>query len=124
MRRTIGEWQGIVHERNVEKGFYDYRTDVRVLEGVLADDGLTAEEKMALSRVLTDYLAAMRERKLLLVIGELCEAHEELRAGHRPGDVYTETIAGKVLHPNPDSLDGTQKPEGYLIEMADAAIHL
>jgi hypothetical protein len=49
--------------------------------------------------------------KVLLVIGELSEGVEELRAGHHPCDTYF----------NPDKPD---KPEGFPIEMADAIIRL
>lgn len=51
-----------------------------------------------------DYLA----KKDLLEVSELTEALDELRAGHSPGEVYT---SGE-----------DQKPEGYLVEKADALI--
>lgn len=52
----------------------------------------------------TDYLA----KKDLLEVSELTEALDELRHGYGPGDVYT---SGE-----------DQKPEGYLVEKADAVI--
>lgn len=116
--RFIDNWQQVVHARNVEKGFYDYEKDIEQVEvlidrlyGSLGQDSAVPSihtELTALQRVLTDYKKAMRERKLLLIIGELCEAHEELRAGHKPYEIYH----------NGDN----PKPEGYGIEMADAAI--
>ena len=51
-----------------------------------------------------DYLA----KKDLLEVSELTEALDELRAGYGPGDVY--------------SSGDDQKPEGYLVEKADAVI--
>lgn len=51
-----------------------------------------------------DYLA----KKDLLEVSELTEALDELRHGYTPGDVYT---SGE-----------DQKPEGYLVEKADAVI--
>lgn len=50
------------------------------------------------------------ERKLMLAAGEIHEAHEELRAGHDFTEVYR----------NP----GSEKPEGFGIEIADAIIRL
>lgn len=52
----------------------------------------------------TDYLA----KKDLLEVSELTEALDELRAGYSPADVY--------------SSGEDQKPEGYLVEKADAVI--
>lgn len=47
-------------------------------------------------------------KKLLLTIGELSEATEEIRAGHPFDEVYYK--------------DG--KPEGFLVELADAQIRI
>lgn len=114
---SIHQWQEKVHALNHEKGFYDYEKSIAVVEALclraqttLCAIEVTSAETDAITRVLADYKAAMRERKLLLVIGELCEAHEELRAGHLPEEFYR----------NGDN----PKPEGYSIEMADAAIRL
>lgn len=49
--------------------------------------------------------------KLILAIGEISEAVEELRAGHHPQDIYY----------NPEKPD---KPEGFPIEIADTIIRL
>lgn len=104
--RFMDNWQAVVHQRNVDKGFYDYEKDIAIVERIrcIAD----RDEREALDRVLVDYKRAMTERKLLLIIGELCEAHEELRSGHAPHEIYH----------NGDN----PKPEGFGIEMADAAI--
>lgn len=50
------------------------------------------------------------ERHLLLTIGELVEAHEELRKGFAPDHVYFREADGK--------------PEGFTVEVADAFIRL
>jgi len=120
--RFLDQWQKVVHARNVEKGFYDYTKDIaqfkQFVERMVAtgqtpagnDGKMTNNEFWAVVRIVNDYERAMIERKMLLIIGELCEAHEELRTGHAPDEVYT----------NGDS----PKPEGYGIEMADAEIRL
>ena len=47
--------------------------------------------------------------KLMLVVSELCEAQDELRKGHNPDHIY---------------LSEKEKPEGFLVEMADAVIRI
>ena len=112
--RNIDNWMYMVHQTNREKGFYDYEKDIELLEGILDPpfdiSEIFPDERDALQRVLADYKRAMLERKLLLVIGEICEAHEELRNGHAPQDIYRN--------------EGSEKPEGFPVEMADAQIRL
>ena len=78
----IREWCKRVHANNLIHGFYD---------GPDADN---------------------LDRKLLLAVGELAEAQEELRSGHHPTDLY-------FTGPEDDS-----KPEGFGIELADAVIRI
>lgn len=80
LMRFIENWQKVVHDQNVKNGFYD---------GEGSQD---------------------LHRKLLLIISEICEAQEELRAGHKPEEIYF----------NP----GSDKPEGFSIELADASIRI
>ncbi len=110
--RSIENWQYTVHALSQRKGFYDYQKDVDILSDLIADqDRLTEREIKGLTRLLADYKQAMHERKLLLVIGELCEVHEEMRAGHQPREIYF-------------SGEKNDKPEGVPIELADAQIRL
>lgn len=51
------------------------------------------------------------DRALMLIVGEVTEAHEEIRSGHSPTEVYF----------NKDS-DKPDKPEGFPMEIADVII--
>lgn len=50
------------------------------------------------------------EQKLLLAVGEICEAIEEVRAGHSVTETYYN--------------EGSMKPEGFPVEIADTIIRL
>jgi hypothetical protein len=56
------------------------------------------------------------DQKLLLAIGELIEAQNEIRSGHSPQEVY--------YHPGPTGWPPSEKPEGFGIELADAVIRI
>lgn len=77
---SIREWQKAAYFNNVQHGFH---------EGVNALNV---------------------DRKILLAVGELVEAQNELRDGHSATEIYC----------NP----GTPKPEGFGIELADAVIRI
>lgn len=58
------------------------------------------------------------DQKLMLIVGELAEAHEELRKGHDPKATYYDVID------TPEGPKISDKPEGFGMELADVAIRL
>lgn len=66
-----------------------------------------------------DYLEDVETgNRQMLIVGEVIEAHEEIRAGHPDNEIY---YAAGVKHPDDGSL---QKPEGVPSEYADVFIRL
>lgn len=57
------------------------------------------------------------DQKLLLITGEIAEAQNELRDGHAVDEIYW-----KPDHSADLALEG--KPEGFVIELADAVIRI
>ena len=65
-------------------------------------------------------LANWQGNKLLLVVSEIVEAHDELRSGHRADDTYYPTQTSEDQ--DDDSI--LHKPEGVPSELADAVIRI
>jgi NTP pyrophosphatase (non-canonical NTP hydrolase) len=63
-------------------------------------------------------LAAYYGNRLMLIVGEVAEAHEEIRAGHQVNDIYYS--GPSVAHPVYGPVPG--KPEGVPSEIADIII--
>jgi len=65
-------------------------------------------------------LANWQGNRLMLMVSELVEAHDELRNGHAAGETYYPTATGAdLLHS-----DGPFKPEGVPSELADTVIRI
>lgn len=67
------------------------------------------------------------DQKLLLAVGEIIEAQEELRKGWSAYDIYTylnEGYGPETVMRGLDDLGPEEKPEGFAIEIADALIRL
>jgi len=65
------------------------------------------------------------DQKLLLAIGELVEAQNELRNGHAPTEIYYPLVdAGRAPNEAGHNYVPGSKPEGFPIEIADAMIRL
>lgn len=78
---------------------------------------------------LADYIDAMYAgNRIALIIGELIEAHEELRSGKKMGEAYTDpakSVDRRVgSNGHTDKWETTPKPEGIPSELADVVIRV
>jgi NTP pyrophosphatase (non-canonical NTP hydrolase) len=85
----IKAFAGIVHQNAVDHGFYEFHPEGTRAAGLPIVDV---------------------NEKLMLVVGELAEAQEELRSGYSTNHTYYRTADGK--------------PEGFGFELADALIRI
>lgn len=92
------------------KGFGDEGDRIRAEAAVPASDPRHAAANAT--------LAAYYGNRLMLIVGEVAEAHEEVRAGHAVDKLY---YSGEpVIHPTYGPING--KPEGVPSEVADIII--
>jgi hypothetical protein len=101
INRGLHYLQELCGSTAASKGFHDDRPDIRDFE----------EEK-----VYNTALANWQGNKLLLIVSEVIEAHDEIRSGHAADETYYPTQWGK------DDTTGPFKPEGVPSEIADAVI--
>lgn len=70
------------------------------------------------------------DQKLLLAVSEICEAQEELRSGHNILAIYYKSnldnspIYFHAGNGGPYDFPEGHKPEGFIVEVADAIIRL
>lgn len=126
MSTTIAEFANELYENSRSHGFYELEDRLRSNNNTIPQANLDA------------LLAEHYGNRLMLIVGEAVEAHEELRAGRGVAELYfrrpdtgqpTEDSHGYVtsnapVAPNeyPEMADVLFKPEGVLAELADVAI--
>lgn len=93
---NIKEWQEIIHAWAFKKGWWE---DATLADGA---GGLPLDIRLRAHR-------AVVAEKLLLIVSEVSEATEEMRNGN-PFTAFVQI--------------GNGKPEGFAIELADAAIRI
>ena len=107
--QALDEVQRIVDNANAEKGFHDDGNELREQIG-----SWNSEKRDA------DNLRRYYSEKLLLIVSEVTEAQDELRAGHDVTETYYivegEQRSGFSLR------GGPHKPEGVPSELADVVI--
>lgn len=117
---VVDETQRRCYEVSQSKGFHRSDTFRDAVLSVLAlneeyndNDSIPSPETNLVVEMIIDGLASDWEemqhaKRMLLIIGEVSEAFEELRAGHAPAEVY----------------EKNGKPEGVPVELADVQIRL
>ena len=115
----LRDLQASIGAANAAKGFHDEGDALRY------DAKLSVEDGFEPAANLRNYYA----NKLLLVVSEVVEAHDELRKGRAVDDTYYSS-------PSHDYMDANEadaylvehgfpaKPEGFLSEVVDAIIRL
>lgn len=132
--RSIRALQKRAYENSAAHGFHE--TD-QFLEQVIADlhdvvdqktDSIviTGDNALTFLMRMKELRDAYRGNRLMLIAGEVTEAHEELRSGHAPDETYFP----EQLEPVHEG-DGVEfrtvrskKPEGVPAELADIAIRV
>lgn len=104
----IRDLQRYCYENAKESGFHEAGDNVNVLVESLRQAGGQSSDALAES-----VESAYAGNRLMLISGEVTEAHEELRSGHKMNELYHNTSPGK---------EG--KPEGVPSELADALIRI
>lgn len=119
-RSTVNEVQQRCYDVSKSKGFHNTDTLRDAVNAVLAadegyndNDSYPSPETNEVVDIIVrglekDWEQMQHAKRLLLIVGEISEAFEELRAGHAPTEVYEK--------------DG--KPEGVPVELADVQIRL
>lgn len=125
MSTTLNEYANELYENSRAHGFYDHEDQLRKMAGLVNEPGPDGGSDIAKS-LWNTILSEHYGNRLMLIVGEAVEAHEELRAGRAVGELY---FSGKndrgeyTWHePNAPITGELLKPEGVLAELADVAI--
>lgn len=114
---ALRTFQEYCHQASRDRGFYDEPDQLLDLCEQLRGEGRAG---------LADYIyRAYLGNRLMLIAGEVSEAHEEDRAGNDPGQTYYLDGDRKVYPGDPYIREGVvPKPEGAPSELADIFIRL
>lgn len=116
---AIRAFQAYCHQQSRARGFYDEPD--RLLALVTA---LRASDPDLANYIYAMYLG----NRLMLIVGEVSEAHEEERSGRAPTETYFLDNGRAVLPDDPHIREGrglgVDKPEGVPSELADIFIRL
>lgn len=103
----ISELQELCGSTAASKGFHDDRPKAE-------DYWKSADHQKELNN--------WQGNKLLLIVSEVIEAHDEIRSGHAADQTYYPTINAMPGSYDPAYAVGKHKPEGVPSEIADAVI--
>lgn len=109
---ALRTFQTYCNAQSRARGFHDEPDELKDLAADLRSEGRA---------VLGDYIEAMYYgNRLMLISGEVSEAHEEIRSGKALDETYYPTREGKGV----GSALAIHKPEGLPSELADIFIRL
>lgn len=104
-KKPLADLFRLFHKRARMKGFH------KLTDAIHANADITEVSDPELA----EYMRSVhRGNRLMLIAGELVEAHDEIRAGRLPSEIYY-SVTSEVGYP---------KPEGYLSEMFDAFVRI
>lgn len=137
MSKTMQELQAEIHKMAVDKGWWE-NSDGSVSNVVHDALKEVLGEQQMYNIATTKVLRALKDAKLLkerspldihmLIVSEIAEGTEEARIGSAP--IYWKTSTGVVTQQDAGGSyelrvgDELQKPEGELVELADAVIRI
>lgn len=122
-----GLWDGLrdlqdyIHGNARNKGFHAGADRLREARAAVEALPVTDVVKDLLRQTLDDAERDKVGNRLMLCVGELIEAHEEIRHGRAPGETY---YIGKTTGKEYDTQSplALEKPEGVPSEIADTVI--
>lgn len=121
----IRKLQYFCHQAMRKQGFHDEgdRLKSAISAATIAARNFSDDTSLQINKTLLE--TASRDRagnRMFLIAGEVTEAHEELRAGRAPDEVYYSYAGEESSAPERDGVLG--KPEGIPAELADVVIRI